>query len=164
MTYRFDSRAAPRVYLLPVITLAFVAGSSVVLALGYVIIGLIALAASLYLGYHLTRYTFYQFRSNVTATDDEIVCFTSAGTENRLPWQSVTHGGTFETDKAGSYLFVYAEESDELLTIPPHYTNLADLQEKIAKRSGKFLKLKGHSEDEIGDTLKPLVDPSDAET
>ena len=83
MVHRFEPRAAPRVFVLPAVAVIVIGGSTALMMLGQVLIGVIALAISAWLSYHLVRFTVYQFKSQVKTSDDELVCITSVGVQTK---------------------------------------------------------------------------------
>ena len=155
MIHRFDPRGAPRVFVLPAVAVIVIGGSIVLLALGQTVIGIIALAISTWISYHLVRFTVYQFRSQVRTSDDELVCITSMGVQTGMPWAAVSHAGSYETERSGNYLFVYNESEDELLSIPPYYTDREQLEVRIRDHVDQFLVLSGTGPDDLGEALKP---------
>ncbi|MCK4514856.1 MAG: hypothetical protein KAU31_06335 [Spirochaetaceae bacterium] len=158
MIHRFDPKGAPRVFVLPAVAVIVVGGSIVLLALGQVLIGVIALAISAWISYHLVRFTVYQFKSQVQTSDDELLCITSMGVETGMPWSAVSHAGSYVTERSGVYLFVYNESDDELLSIPPYYTDQEQLDSRIRDNVHQFLELSGASPDDLGEALKPHLD------
>ena len=122
------------------------------------VIGVVVLAISAWVSYHLVRYTMYQFRSQVRSSDDEVICVTSMGFESVMQWSAVTHAGSFSTDRSGVYLFLYNEDEDELLSIPPFYTDRDQLEKRIRDHVSSFMALSGARPDNLGDTLKPYLD------
>jgi hypothetical protein len=157
MIHKFEARKAPRVFLLPAIPVVIVTGSILILILWQPLLGAIALAMSAWVSFHLVRYTTYQFKSHVRVSDDELVCVTSMGVESVMQWTAITHAGSFATDRAGVYLFVYDEKADELLSIPPFYTDRDQLEARIRENVGSFLELSGSRPDDLGKVLKPLL-------
>lgn len=158
MVHRFDPKGAPRVFVLPAAAVIVIGGSIVLLALGQVLIGVIALAISAWMSYHLVRFTVYQFKSQVQTSDDELVCITSMGVETGMPWSAVSHAGSYATERSGVYLFVYNESEDELLSIPPYYTDREQLDSRIRDNVHHFLELSGARPDDLGEALKPHLD------
>jgi len=158
MVHRFEPRGASRVFVLPAVAVIVIGGSTALMILGQVLIGAIALAISVWLSYHLVRFTVYQFKSQVNTSDDELVCITSLGVQTGIPWSDVTHAGSYATERSGVYLFVYSEEDDELLSIPPYYTDREQLESRIRDEVEQFLELSGKGPDDLGEALKPHLD------
>ena len=158
MVHQFEPKEAPRVFALPTIAAIVIGGSVAVLILGQVLVGIIALAISGWLSYYLVRYTVYQFKSQIRTSDDELVCMTSMGFQTGIPWSEVTHAGSYATERSGVYLFVYSEGDDELLSIPPYYTDREQLQSRIRDEVDEFLELSGKGPDDLGEALKPHLD------
>lgn len=159
MLHRFDPKQAPKVYLLPVSAVLLLAISIVLFVVGLPLPGVVALGVTAYAGYHLIRYTVLQFRSSIRWDEETIVCVSSLGLEVRMEWDQVDLGGEFHTSKGGQYLFVYNDEGDDLLSIPPHYTDIEMLQKTIRDRSQKYVSLKGESSDDLAEALRPYVQP-----
>lgn len=158
MVHKFDPRGAPRVFGLPVAAVLVVAGPVVLLALGQIVIGIVALAISAWLSYHLFRFTTYQLKSHVRSSDVDLVCLTSLGVETGMPWSTVTHAGSYSTRRSGVYLFVYNESEDELLSIPPYYTDREQLESRVRDHVDNFLMLSGASPDDLAEALRPHLD------
>lgn len=132
MVHRFNARSASRVFLLPVVPVVLVGGSVALFLAGQPLFGVIALAVSAWVSYYFLRYTIYQFRSNVETSEDGLQCRTSMGLETGMQWSAITHAGSFATKRAGTYLFVYNETDDELLSVPPYYTDVGGLEARIS--------------------------------
>lgn len=159
MLHRFDPKRAQKVYLLPVIAVLLLAVSIVLFVVGLPLPGVVALGVAAYAGYHLIRYTILQFRSSIRWDEESIVCVSSLGLEVRMEWDQVDLGGEFRTAKGGQYLFVYNDQEDDLLSIPPHYTDIETLQKTIRDRSQKYVSLEGESPEDLATALKPYVQP-----
>jgi hypothetical protein len=157
MIHTFDARKAPRVFLLPAIPVVTVTGSILLLILWQPLGGAIALAVSAWLSFYLIRYTIYQFKSQVRVSEGELICVTSMGVESAMPWTAMSHAGSFATDRAGVYLFVYDEDADELLSIPPFYTDRDQLEGSIRDNVTSFLVLSGSRPDDLAEALRPLL-------
>ena len=155
MVHKFDAKGAPKIYLVPVVAVLIVGGSVTLLVLGQILIGVVALAVTGWICYHLIRFTMYHLRSHVRTEEDELVCITSMGGETRMEWADLTHAGTYTAERGGIYLFVYNESADELLTIPPNYSGWESLQAEVRSHAGRFLSLLGPTATGIAESLKP---------
>ncbi|MEE8441328.1 MAG: hypothetical protein V3S41_06375 [Spirochaetia bacterium] len=134
--------------MLPVVAVIVIGGSIVLLTLGHVFGGAIALGISAWISYHLVR-----------SSDTELVCMTSMGAETGIPWSAVSRAGSYATERSGVYLFIYNEDADELLSIPPYYTDREELESRIRDHVDQFLVLSGASPDDLSEALKPHLDP-----
>ncbi len=158
MVYHFELRRSPRSLLLPVIAVALVGGSLAVTILVQPLVGVVALAVSGYIGYHLMKFFIHTIHSHVRTSDEGMVCITSTGNEVRMKWHELTHAGWFYQGDAPGQLFVYAEEDDNLVTLPNQYERLAELADEIAERID-LMELRGPSDLEIGDALRQELFP-----
>ena len=92
------------------------------------------------------------------SSDDQLVCITSMGVETGMQWSAMSHAGSYATERSGTYLFVYDEGQDELLSIPPYYTDRELLESRVREHADQFLELSGASPDDLGEALKPYLD------
>ncbi len=145
---------------MPLAALVLIAGSIIVLVLLHLVAGLIALAISGWLSYHLIRFTISHLKSQLRTSDDGIVSLSSFGVETRIPWTDITHAGMFDTRKSDRYLFIYNETSDELVTIPSYYTRFAELTAELRANCNDFLELTGNRPDDLAGTLRPYLGDS----
>lgn len=158
MLCEFNFRAAPRIVLLPVAAIVLTAGSIVVIVLVHIVAGIIALAVAGWLSYHLVRFTVRHLGSHMRTSDEGLVSVTSFGSESRIAWERLTHAGCYVTGKSERYLFAYNEQDDELITIPPYYTYLDELESEFRDHTGTFLVLSGADPDGLADSLRPYLD------
>lgn len=161
MLHAFEPRLARRVFVLPTAAFVLLGGSVTLIIIGQPLAGAIALAVSAWISYQLVRYTVYQFRSRISTDDDAIVCMTSMGFETRLEWHAVSHAGEFTARHGGVHLFVYSEATDELLTIPPYYTERARLESELRTRAPNFIRLDGERPEDLSALLRPYLDEKD---
>lgn len=158
MVYRFELKRSPRSLLLPVIAVALVGGSLAVAILVQPLIGVIALAVSGYVSYHLIKFFIHTIHSHVRTSDEGMVCVTSTGSEVRMKWHELTHAGWFHQGDAPGQLFVYAEGNDELVTLPNQYESLSDLADEVREHA-ELMELHAAADVEIGDALRDTLFP-----
>lgn len=157
MVYRFELRRNPRSLLLPLIAVALVAGSVALAVLHHVVIGLLALLVAGFIAYHLFRFFSLTLKSEVVTSEDGLICKTGMGAASELDWNRVTHAGWYETDRGYRALFIYAEDEDRLLTVPPQYERLEDLAAEIEERTGDLMELTGTDPDAVADALREWI-------
>jgi hypothetical protein len=125
-----------------------------------VLLGIVALAVSAYISYHLIKFFVNTVRSHVRTSDDGLVCATAMGGETSMTWNELTHAGWYTSDSGYRELFVYAEQEDKLLTIPPQYERMDQLEQEIGRRTGlPMLSLAGEQVDGVADALRSHIVP-----
>ena len=160
MVYRFQLKQNLKSLLLPGIAAVLLAASVAIIAFYHVILGIVALAVTGFISYHLVKFFINTLKSHVRTSDDGMVCATALGRETTVDWDSLTHAGWYTTDSGYRELFVYAEGEDQLLTIPPQYENMGALEEEVLDRSGlEPLSLTGEEVDGLTDALRAHIVP-----
>jgi hypothetical protein len=162
MTYRFRLSSNPRAVLLPLISVAIVAGAVALIIFANVLLGIITLIVGGFIGYHVMKLFVNTLRSAVETSEDDIACAMPMGREIRIQWQHVTHAGSYTDAKGERDLFVYSESEDRLLTIPPQYEDTDNLEQEILEKSGiELLRLSGEDPEDLADALREIVAPED---
>lgn len=82
----------------------------------------------------LVRLLYKQAQSRIILHDDGISAVTAIGEQISIPWSLVTHSGMYLAGKKGKVVYIYAESTDQLFTIPNDYTNFDQLLIEIADR------------------------------
>lgn len=155
MVYRFELRKNPKSLLLPAISVVLVAASIAIIVFYQPVVGIIALAVSGYLGFHLFKFFRNTLASRVETTDESLTCTTALGSSTTILWADLTHAGWYTTDGGYREFFVYAEGEDTLLTIPPQYERMEDLADEVEARSDvDLLSLSGDDVDGLTDALR----------
>jgi uncharacterized membrane protein len=137
MTVRSNPRIVIVFTVVPVIILA---GVGLLFLLG-VWLGLLALAAALFLSWTILRFARRQLSSQVETLADEIV-FTLLGSERlALPWKQVRVAG-IATDVAARKrrgrarrLFVYDEQDDRMFALTDEFENLDGLASELREKT-----------------------------
>ncbi|KGE70665.1 hypothetical protein DC28_14225 [Spirochaeta lutea] len=81
-----------------------------------------------YLAVKLYGFIKGQMRSTIITHDDGVSAKTSMGENISIPWSLVTHAGRFFSTRIKKpVIFVYAESTDQLLSIPDQYSNFEQL-------------------------------------
>lgn len=160
MVYRFQLRRNLKSLVVPGIALVLVAASIAIMAFYHVFLGILALAVTGFISYHLVKFFVNTLKSHVRTSDDGMICATAMGSEMSVSWDDLTHAGWYTTDSGYRELFVYAEGEDQLLTIPPQYEEMSTLEEEILDRSGlEPLSLTGEEIDGLTDALRAHIVP-----
>lgn len=155
MVYRFELRKNPKSLLVPAIAVLLVAASVTIIVIYNAVVGVIALAVSGYLGYHLFKFFRNTLASRVETTDESITCTTALGSSTTIRWDDLTHAGWYTTDGGYREFFVYAEDEDTLLTIPLQYAGMDALSDDVCEHSGlELLSLSGDDVDGLTDALR----------
>jgi hypothetical protein len=160
MVYRFQLGRSPKSLLIPAVAAAIMIAAVSVIVFYQPLPGIIALAVAGYLSYHLVKYFVYTLKSHVRTNDDGMVCMTATGSESRLEWDDLTHAGWYTAHTGYRELFVYAEEKDQLLTIPVQYDRMEDLEREIVEHSGvELLTFSGEDVDGLAEVLRHHIAP-----
>lgn len=160
MVYRFQLKRNLKSLVLPGIAVVLIAASVAIMAFYHVVLGIVAVAVTAFISYHLVKFFANTLKSHVRTSDDGMVCATAMGSETSISWDDLTHAGWYTTDGGYRELFVYAEGEDQLLTIPPQYENMGTLEEEILDRSGlEPLALSGEEVDGLTDALRAHIVP-----
>ena len=75
-----------------------------------------------------------QSQSRIMTHDEGISAITAMGEKISIPWSLLTHAGLYPFGKSGDALFIYAESTDQLLTIPRDYEPYDKLLEEVGSR------------------------------
>ena len=159
MVYKVSVRVNPRILLLfAVIPALPVIGVLLILFVDR-LIGVIGLAAAVYLSYHLAKFLANHLGSYIETGVDALKCRTTANEDIALAWSSISHAGQCYPEKGPDYLFVYSKADDRLLTIPKEYSGYEQLAEEIRGKvgPGTFRELALTAEETIQDRLKVIL-------
>lgn len=160
MLHRFSIARSPRTLLLPLLVVVLVGGSIAFLVFVEPIVGVIALAIAALVSYYLVKYFVNTIRSSVLTTDDGMVCRTSMGGETSLTWSELSHAGWFVLPNGRRDLFVYAESSDKLLSMPDHYEAIDEIAATVSQHVD-LITIDADDGDELADRLRELLYPED---
>jgi hypothetical protein len=152
------------------------AGVGALFVLGFVV-GLIAMAAVLFVDWTLLRLVRRQLATRIETTDESIT-FTLVGAETvPFPWEKIRVSGTVtasdtrgrSSDKRGrssvtrgrgrhrdARLFVYNETDDRMISIPAEYENIDALEAELRSRTD-FRELTLDRGETLKDKLRELV-------
>ncbi|MFP4113740.1 MAG: hypothetical protein ACOC2Y_06080 [Spirochaetota bacterium] len=158
MVHQFELKRSPKSLLLPTIAVLLVLAAFAVMVFFDPLLGLLALAVAGYISYHVVKFFTNTIKSHVRTSEEGMVCATTMGTESKIAWDEITHAGWYTSDSGYRELYVYAEQDDRLLTIPPHYESMDELAREILDRTGlPPLSLSGDDVDGLADALRPHV-------
>jgi hypothetical protein len=160
MIYRYTLSSSPRALLLPAITLVLLALSVVALIFLGSVVGIIALLISAFLGYHLIKFFVRTIKSEVRVFDDQILFKTVLGSETRFDWDGVTAAGWYTAEDGERILFIYAEEDDQLISLPETYERMDELADEISEHI-ELIELHGETREDVGNALRELLYPED---
>jgi len=155
MRYRPTLSSSPRVLLLFVITLALAGAALGLFFLMGVLLGVIGLVIALYLGYHLVRFAVGHLRSHVTTDAEGLHCLTIMGEDLAFSWRGITVSGKFHRKREKPSLFVYNEEEDRFLKIPPEYRDIEALEGELREKTA-FVELTLDEDETLEDRLNKL--------
>lgn len=146
--------------MLPVLALVLIAGSVALIILVQPLLGVIALAVTGYISYHLTKFFLNTVRSEVRVFDDQIVFKTSMGAETRFPWEIITIAGWYTADDGNRILYAYAADDDQLISLPPTYERMDELAAEMAAHV-ELVELFGESGEDLSEVLKQRLYPDE---
>ncbi len=160
MTYRFQLRRSPRSVLLPLAAVLLIAGSIALVIFVEPIIGVIALGISAYVSYHIIKFFVFAVNSQIKVHDDGIVCKTSLGSQVRFTWETITIAGWYYCEDGSRLFYVYAEEDDELISLPETYERMDELGKEVAEHV-ELVELKGFAAEDLTTVLKERLFPDE---
>jgi hypothetical protein len=157
--YKVSVRANPRILLLFVVIPALPVIGALLTVFVDRLIGIIGLAAGVYLSYHLAKFLSSHLRSYIETGEDALKCRTTAREDIVLGWSAISHAGRCYPEKGPDYLFVYSKDDDRLLTIPREYSGYEQLAGEIRSKVGAatFRELALTAEESIQDRLKVIL-------
>jgi hypothetical protein len=121
--------------LLFLIILALPAAGILFIYIFNVVLGVIALAISVYLNYHLIKFTIGQLASRIETSDTGIICKSPTNEVIEFTWDNITIAGSFKDTKTRSNIFIYNEEKDNLLKIAQDYGDFEMLLKEIKEKT-----------------------------
>ncbi len=154
---------------MPGIVMLAALGSVGLLIWVHPLLGVTGVLLTAWFGYHFLKYFGYQMNSRVSTTDDGVTCHTATGEVVSMPWASVTHAGRFQVHGRLVSVYLYDDEEDRLLKIPPHFSDIDQLEDELASNLDQITHLEGDAEDGLEEALKELlgtdepIDQSDLE-
>ena len=71
-----------------------------------------------------------QLQSRIIIHDEGVTGYTPMGEKISLSWNDISHKGCWE-QQGQEHIYLYAQEQDQLLTIPPQYEDYEGLRTSI---------------------------------
>jgi hypothetical protein len=123
------------------------------------VVGVIAIAFSVYITIQFMRSLYNQLSHLVRTTEDAITFQLSRNEITTIPWREVTHAGEYyEPKRSKPVLFVYRETDDTFMTIPPEFSNFTRLHETIKQYTeGKYYTVHLEQGQTIESYLRDLI-------
>lgn len=159
MVYQFQLKRNLKSLLIPLIAVGLVLASVAIIIFYHPLLGVLALLVSGFISYHLVKFFRNTLRSHIRTSDEGLVCATAMGSDSEVAWDEITHAGWYTADTGYRELFVYAEDKDQLLTIPPQYDGMEELSEEIESHGLSMLSLTGEEIDGLADALRQELVP-----
>lgn len=156
MRYSFRRRGNRRLYLL-YLMLGLLLGATLLPPLLFP--GLLSLGIALvagYLFYQIFRFLQRHLKSYVLTHDDGVTFLFPSGELARLAWEELTHAGIIRAPDGTQHIFIYAEERDQLATVPKEYDNLDELARDLKARA-PWYELEQAEGQSLGETVLPLT-------
>jgi hypothetical protein len=134
MVYRITLSSNPKIVFIFLIILALPA-AGVALIFVSPLFGVVIVAVACYIDYHLAKFLISTIRSRVETSDEGIFFDLGLKDSTRMTWDDITHAGVFTEQKKHPHIFIYCEEDDRLMIIPPEYSGFADLVEELRNKT-----------------------------
>jgi hypothetical protein len=163
MTHRVTVASNPRMLLLAPVLLALPASGVLLLVYAGTLVGILALAGSAYLDYTMIRFLYRNLRSRVVTSDAQISCRLPGGEDLVFPWRAITAAGYCTQPRGRSFLFVYDQKMDKIVTIPDEYSLFGELKSELRRRvpPAIFQELSLEAGQTIQERLRPLIRPGE---
>lgn len=157
MEYRVTLKSNPRLLILFAMIAVLPAISIALILLWSPIAGAIVLAIVAYVDYHLVKFVRLQLASYVRTDDDGIRGLSGISEKVDIPWETVTHAGVAMESQTRGVAFVYAEEQDQLISVPSDYENFDQFVSELESRFD-VLRLDLEPGESITDKLKEILE------
>lgn len=134
MVYRITLSSNPKIVFIFLFILAIPA-AGVALIFVSPFFGIVVFAIACYTDYHLLKFLISTIKSRVETSEQGIFFDLGMQDSTRMTWDDITYAGVFTEQKKHPHLFIYCEEDDRLMTIPPEYRGFADLVEELRRKT-----------------------------
>ena len=101
-------------------------------------------------------------KSQVRTNDDSIVFDLGRGDKTVINWTDINYAGITVEKFGKPRIFVYAEEHDQLMTIPDEFDNFAGLAQELREKT-PFEEVRLAEDETIQDYLRKKVVPESKE-
>ncbi len=145
MKYHFSLKKSPQTLLFPGFSTVLVIASLVLSIFVNLWLGLVLLALSLFVSWHLLKAFLANIRSCINVSDSGISGLTALGSEFDIPWDALSLAGTFTCPEIRLSLFLYDETADFLIRTVPVYEDFTELIDEVRARADDFIELNGTS-------------------
>ncbi len=159
MVYRYRLSKNLHLLILPGVSLLLVLVSLSVILFWNPLIGILALAASAFLGWKLMKFFLNHINSIIRISDDGVSGTTSLGGEYTFLWKDLSLAGVYSCQGNGEEVFLYSDENDYLIRIPAAYSNPGDLTREIEEYSGEFVRWEGRERGDLEVQLRERFAP-----
>ncbi|RKX81726.1 MAG: hypothetical protein DRP57_11450 [Spirochaetes bacterium] len=157
MLYRVKIESHLKIILLYTLFFAVMSLSLFLIIKGNIIIGILILAAVVYVVFILTRSLKRELKSHVKTGENEI-SFNLYGEENLVfPWDSIKTAGMCRYLDGHESLFVYNEKDDRFIEIPEHISDFAGLKKELNTKTS-FVEVVLRKGETLKDALKELLE------
>jgi len=135
-------RSNPRILIVYVVAIVLAAAGVGAIFLIGPLLGLLALAAALFIGWSLLKLTRRQLATRVETLTDEILFVLHGEEKVTFPWEKIRLAGiALEHDGEGKVrpkerrLFIYNEEEDRMIAVTDEFENLDGLATELRKKT-----------------------------
>ena len=135
MIHRITIASNPRILIIFLLSVGLPAGSLVILFTLGILWGIILLAISGYIAYHLMKYGISNLKSRIETAEDGLTISIAYEEPKHLEWDQISHSGLCLQHGQRPSLYIYAEKTDQLVTIPDEYTGFLELSETIERNA-----------------------------
>ena len=116
-------RSNPRMIVLIAMVMASIIGSLLITFLVHTVLGLVTLAISSYIAYHILKFVAKQLTSYIAADKSGITIYRDGEKTHGFAWHDITFTGHAYAHDGDELIYFYIESSDRLFTISPEFEN-----------------------------------------
>ena len=127
MIHAMTARSNPRLIFLGLLLLALPVFGIILLLTVSGIGGVIGLLASGFIAYQITQYMLPKVRARIETSDNGIVCTRPGSDDIAFCWPEVTQAGLIRQKSEKPSIFVYNENTDQLVLIPQEFSDFDQL-------------------------------------
>jgi hypothetical protein len=162
MTHTITIASNPRIVLVFLIAVVIPVGGVLLTILFHIFLGIIVTVVGGFIAWHLMKFGISSLKSWVRTDDEGITIKISNEDPKGLTWEEITHAGLVSQVKTRNQMFIYAEETDKLFTIPDEYSDFDKLIEFTSERT-PFENVSLEQTDTITSYLREVVGVPEAQ-
>lgn len=134
MVFHFQINRSPRTILFVVLlVLLVVLGIYFLFGISFPF-NLLGAGLTFFLAWGIFNIIRNQVKSRITTHDDGVSAVTTMGEKISVPWPLITHAGLYSESRKAQILYIYAESTDQVLSIPQDYQPFDQLLDEVKER------------------------------